>query len=455
VLASLPWRSALLACLLLIVPSAAHADTAAQRTSAPLRHARTFEAPLVPTHVAVYWRGKPEARVRIAFSRSGGDLGRLRRVQHEDGSAGRTTWGTVMVARGARAVRVYTDRPLRRLTVLWLKDKGSAPAAGQPARSSAYAQPTVLRRADWGADESLRFSSGGTETWPSAYYPVQKLIVHHTATQNNDPNPAAAVRSIYYYHAVTQGWGDIGYNFLIDEAGRIYEGRHTVDYPAGTSPTEENAAGEGVTAAHAVGFNSGTVGIALLGTLTNQSATPAARSALERLLAWEADRHSLNPQGASLYTNPVNGTQATFPNIAGHRDVGSTECPGGAFYSTLPSIRSNVAALIAPAAPAFTLGASPTSTSVRRGATARYTITVTPTGGFTGEVALSVAGTPTKTTSALSPNRVTLSSSGQSASSALTVGTTRSTPTGTFTLNVTATGGGVSRTTPVTLQVKR
>jgi hypothetical protein len=204
-----------------------------------------------------------------------------------------------------------------------------------------------------------------------------------------------------------------------------------------------------------VGFNSGTVGIALLGTLTNQSATPAARSALERLLAWEADRHSLNPQGASLYTNPVNGTQATFPNIAGHRDVGSTECPGGAFYSTLPSIRSNVAALIAPAAPAFTLGASPTSTSVRRGATARYTITVTPTGGFTGEVALSVAGTPTKTTSALSPNRVTLSSSGQSASSALTVGTTRSTPTGTFTLNVTATGGGVSRTTPVTLQVKR
>ena len=448
-LASLPWRSGVVACLLLIVPSVAQADTAAQRTSAPVRNAHTFEAPLVPTHVAVYWRGKPDARVRLALSRRTGGFARPRRVRPEEGH-GPTTWGAVMLARRANAVRVYTDRPLRRLTVLWLKDNGSPPA-----RASAYAQPGVLRRADWGADESLRFGSNGAETWPSAYYPVQKLIVHHTATQNNDPNPAATVRSIYYYHAVTQGWGDIGYNFLIDEAGRIYEGRHTVDYPAGTSPTEENSAGEVVTAAHAVGYNSGAVGIALLGTLTNQDATPAARSALERLLAWESDRHSIDPQGASRYTNPVNGTQATFPNIAGHRDVGSTECPGGVFYSTLPSIRSNVAALIAPSSPAFTLGASPTTISVRRGATARYTITVSPTGGFTGEVALSVAGTPSKATSTLSPNRVTLDSSGRSASSALTVATTSSTPTGTFKLNVTATGGGVSRTTPVTLQVKR
>ena len=114
-----------------------------------------------------------------------------------------------------------------------------------------------------------------------------------------------------------------------------------------------------------------------------------------------------------------------------------------------------MAALIGPQAPAFTLVASATNTSVRRGATARYTITVSPTGGFTGEVALSVAGTPANTTSSLSPNRVTLGSSGQSASSALTVGTTSSTPTGTFTLKVTATGGGVSRTKAVTLQVKR
>jgi hypothetical protein len=407
--------------------------------------------------VAVYWRGKPAAHVRIALRRRDG-FGRARRVQLDDSRkqfGSRQTWGAVMVARRATAVRVYTDRPLRRLTVLWLKDRGPRASGTPTARSSAYAQPAVLRRADWGADESLRFDSGGVEVWPAAYYPVQKLIVHHTATQNNDPNPAATIRSIYYYHAVTQGWGDIGYNFLIDEAGRIYEGRHTVDYPSGASPTEENGAGQVVTAAHAVGYNSGTVGIALLGTLTNQNATPAARAALERLLAWESDRHSITPQGSSLYTNPVNGTQATFPNIAGHRDVGSTECPGGVFYATFPSIRSDVAALMAPPAPSFALSASPASTAVKRGTTARYTITVTPGGGFTGDVALSAAGAPRNTTTGLSPNRVTLDSGGRSATSTLSVGTTGSTPTGSFTLKVTGTGGGLSRTTSVALQVKK
>jgi hypothetical protein len=175
------------------------------------------------------------------------------------------------------------------------------------------------------------------------------LIVHHTATQNNDPDPAATIRSIYYYHAVTQGWGDIGYNFLIDEAGNVYEGRYSRSYAPGESPTGQDASGNGVTGAHAQGYNSGTVGIALLGTLTNQDATPAARDALESLLAWEADGHGLDPQGSALYTNPVNGTQATFPNIAGHRDVAATECPGATFYATLPAIRSDVAARIAAA----------------------------------------------------------------------------------------------------------
>src|SRR5204862_7471537 len=149
--------------------------------------------------------------------------------------------------------------------------------------SSPVPQPAVVPRSGWGADESLRFDSSGNETWPPAFYPVQKLIVHHTATQNNDPDPAATVRSIYYYHAVTQGWGDIGYNFLIDEAGHVYEGRYSRPYAAGESPTGQDANGNGVTAAHAQGYNSGTVGLALLGSLTTQDATPAARPALEAL----------------------------------------------------------------------------------------------------------------------------------------------------------------------------
>jgi N-acetylmuramoyl-L-alanine amidase len=447
----------LLALLAPAVASAAAGDTVARAASAGVDHARTFKAPLMPTHIALHWRGNRDARVRVAFRAQDGRFRRPQRVELDDAGEqrpGRETWGAVMVARKVTAVRVYSDRPLSRLTVLWLQDRGARVHERPLARSASYAQPAVLRRADWGADESLRFDSSGNEIWPSAYYPVQKLLVHHTATQNNDPDPPATVRSIYYYHAVTQGWGDIGYNFLIDESGRIYEGRHTIDYPPGGDPTEENASGYVVTGAHATNFNSGVVGIALLGTLTNQDATPAARQALEQLLAWESDHHGLDPQGTGLYTNPVNGTQKTFPNIAGHRDVAATECPGGVFYATLPSIRSDVAAMLGAGTPAFSLTASPSSVSVGRGQTATYTLTITPTGGFTGDVTLSVAGNPAATTTTLVPNPVTISSTA-SVTSKLTVTTSRSTPTGTSTLTVTAAGGGVTRQANVTLQVKR
>src|SRR5204862_7844866 len=141
----------------------------------------------------------------------------------------------------------------------------------------------------------------------------------------------------------TQGWGDIGYNFLIDEAGRIYEGRHTLDPPS-PSPPGEDTRGYGVTAAHAYGYNSGTVGIALLGTLTNQDATPAARSALEQLLAWETGHHGIDPIAATLYTNPVTGTQPTFANIAAPPDLSATYRPGGAVHATHPTMRSALAA---------------------------------------------------------------------------------------------------------------
>jgi hypothetical protein len=326
------------------------ARPAVHHVSGPVDGAKTFRLPRAATHIAVYWRGAPAAVVTVAFSRHGGRFGVAHRVSLDDAGGGPRrglTFGTLMTARGVTAVRVRADRRLRRLTVLSLTDRGlPAPARPVATPAAATAQPAVTPRSGWGADESLRFDASGKEVWPPAFYPVQKLLIHHTDTQNNDPNPAATIRSIYYYHAVTQGWGDVGYNFLIDEAGRIYEGRHSRAYAPGEVPTGQDANGNGVTAAHAQGFNSGTVGIALLGTLTSQDATPAARQALEKLLAWEASSHGIDPQGAALYTNPVSGAQATFPNIAGHRDVNATECPGGVFYSTLPAIRADVAAMI-------------------------------------------------------------------------------------------------------------
>jgi hypothetical protein len=343
------------------VPAAALAGaparTSAHEASAAVNGKRTFMLAAGVTHVAVHWRGSEAARVRVAFKRRSGRYGPWRRVQLDEvGEQARDgrTYGALIAVRGARAVRVATDRFLRDVAVLSLRDRGGL----APARSS-VSQPAVIGRAGWGADESLRFDSTGKEVWPPAFYPVQKLIVHHTAGQNSDPNPAATIRSIYYYHAVTQGWGDIGYNFLVDESGRVYEGRFSRQYAPGESPSGDDTAGNGVTAAHAQGFNSGTVGVALLGTFTSQAPTAVARDALERFLAWESERHTLDPHGSALYTNPVNGTQKTFPNIAGHRDLNATECPGGSLYGALPSIRDRVAALVSgtPAPPAITLSA--------------------------------------------------------------------------------------------------
>ena len=425
--------------------------TGVVQAAVALRAAHTFRLAPGTTHVALHWRSRPGVRVRYALSRDGVHFGRFRVVLMDETGEGRRgeTFGALVVAAGARAVRVQSSRSLARLTLLELADRGPR-VARLPLRltASVYPQPTVTPRSGWGANESLRFDASGKEVWPPAFYPVQKVVVHHTATQNADPDPAATIRSIYYYHAITQAWGDIGYNFLIDESGRIYEGRYSRPYAAGESPTGQDLNGNGVTAAHAQGYNSGTVGIALLGTLTNQDATPAARSALERLIAWIDASRGIDPQGVSLYTNPVSGLQATLPNIGGHRDVGATECPGGTFYATLPTIRSDVAALLGSTAPDFALAVSPSTASVDPGGSAFYTVSVAFVNGFSGSVALTVTGLPFDATAAFTPDA--LSALG---SSRLVVSTTASTLPGSYPLTISGTSGTTTRATAATLFV--
>ena len=441
-------------------PTALAADLVVS-VSRPVAHVRTVKLPRSVTNVAVHWRSNASARLRVAVSRDGRRFGTPRPVLRDEvgeGIANAETYGAIMRAQGARFVRIWSDRPLRRITVVGFVDRGPPVAWASVHRvsllnavttttASGVAQPNVIPRSGWGADESLRFDATGKEIWPPAFYPVQKVIVHHTATQNNDPDPAATIRSIYQYHAVTQGWGDIGYNFLIDEAGLIYEGRYSRQYAPGESPTGEDLSGNGVTAAHTQGYNSGTVGIAFLGTLTNQDATPAARNALEHLIAWIDDAHGIDPQGSALYTNPVSGTQATFPNIAGHRDLAATECPGGTFYATLPTIRSDVAALIAAAQPGFSIAAAPSSQTVVQGGSADFSVTVTRTGGFADPVTLSASGVPGGTTATFAPNPAD--------SSTLTLATSSTTPAGTYPVTISGTAGGVTRSATVTLVVNQ
>jgi hypothetical protein len=209
-------------------------------------------------------------------------------------------------------------------------------------------------------------------TWAPQFYATKKLVVHHTDTSDDYTDRAGAeaqIRSIYYYHSVTQKWGDIGYNFLIDKFGNIYEGRYSRDY-AGANPTGDDATGRGVTGAHTGGWNSGTVGVALLGTLTTHDATPAARDALQRLLAWEAGRNGIDPQATEPFVNPVSGATITTANIAGHRDYAATACPGDAFYPTLPAIRAGTAALLnGSPAPDTTAPSAPTALKATAGQT--------------------------------------------------------------------------------------
>jgi hypothetical protein len=210
-----------------------------------------------------------------------------------------------------------------------------------PAAAAASAAYTLRSRAAWGADENLRYAADGTEIWPPEYYPVQTLTVHHTDDGSTDPDPAAVVRAIYRNDTVGKGYGDIGYNFLIDRNGLVYEGRWS-----GTDGTPaHDASGRMVTGAHVQGYNSGNLGIALLGTLTTTPPTTAARTALIQLLAELAERHAIAPLGKVSYVNPVSGVSRVAPAIGGHLDWAATDCPGTVF-ADMPAIRTEVAALI-------------------------------------------------------------------------------------------------------------
>jgi len=179
--------------------------------------------------------------------------------------------------------------------------------------------PVIISREAWGADESLW-------NWEPEYRPVRKFVVHHTATPNGDLDPAATVRAIYYYHAVTRGWGDIGYNYLIDSQGRIYEGRR---------------GGEGVVGGHAKQYAWGSIGVSFIGNYDEIELPYMAEQAAIELMAWKGILHFVDPLGRGLFIDQE------LPNIMGHRDGSPTTCPGRYAYARLPAIRQATASRMA------------------------------------------------------------------------------------------------------------
>ena len=326
----------------------------AEEVAGPVDREVVFRLPFAAQHVALHWPGHREAGISVATSRDGELFDAPVVVQLDEVGEGHPngeTYGALMAAQGATHVRVVSDRPLGRVSVLALVDGEpqvvSRRVAGDEAGAAGTAQPTVISRAGWEADESLRFRRN-REVWPPTFHRVQKLVVHHTATANVDTieKAKAEIRSMYYYHAVTQGWGDIGYNFIVDELGNLYEGRYAREYAAGEVPTGEDANGRVVTAGHTYQHNVGTVGVAVLGTFTDRAPLQPAQDKVVDFLAWESARHHLDPDKTATYRNVVNDLTRDVTNIAGHRDYVATACPGDKFYPLLGQVRASVVSAV-------------------------------------------------------------------------------------------------------------
>jgi len=223
---------------------------------------------------------------------------------------------------------------LRRIDVNTVDATGPAPQAGGELRiNGTLAQPAVVSRTGWGSPDGQ-----GSRARPS-YYPVNHLVVHHTADSSTllpgEPNWAARVRAEWSFHTFTRGWGDIGYNYLIDPNGVIYEGR---------------AGGDDAIAFHDTA-NYGSMGVVVIGTYVSTRPSAAAEDSLVQLLAWKAAQKHIDPLGSSYYYGcsiskycyPFN-PGAVVPNIAGHRQVtpGHTTCPGDGTIADLPTIRNRV-----------------------------------------------------------------------------------------------------------------
>jgi hypothetical protein len=212
----------------------------------------------------------------------------------------------------------------------------------EPTSASAAINATrILTRQDWAADEKLM-------RWVPRYPArVLKAVVHHTVTgDGGDGQVAAAIRAIYYYHAVTRGWGDIGYSYIVDKYGNVWTGRQ---------------GGDNTEAGHAYGWNQGSIGIAALGTYSVTQPTAPMLASIANIIAMKFTQFGVQPYGSDSFAHQEQARDGTWanvtsnpPNVQGHRDCnyiqsqygGQTACPGNALYGQLTNIRQQAQAAV-------------------------------------------------------------------------------------------------------------
>jgi hypothetical protein len=336
-----------------LLPSGARVRTTADglvaREGVWTREARTC-APIHFTMAGLVWQQEGTEPVHAELSWGSGESAEVDAVPAEGPDPSSPDWtglvGTDPVwTDGADCLRFRLRVPegdaLSGLRVAFINTSGTAdgrkPAAsswGLPPASAMTRRPGLVRRKEWGANESLR-------NCRSDYADrVRMAFVHHTVNDNNYARGEAddLVRGIYAYHTNSLGYCDIAYNFLIDRFGRAYEGRSG----GVTRP---------VIGAHAMGFNTGSTGVAALGDFQRRGPSRAMLAGYRRLLAWRLDVAHVEPTGWATMTSAggsnqrfEEGERVRLRAISGHRDTGYTVCPGDRLYRKLPSIRSGAEA---------------------------------------------------------------------------------------------------------------
>jgi hypothetical protein len=243
----------------------------------------------------------------------------------------------------------------RRARMTWPLAMATALPRATPVLAAGPGQPPIIARRAWAQGVAVPRVA-------PAYGAIRMAFVHHTENPNGYAagEVPAMLRAIYAFHRYVRGWDDIGYNFVVDLYGRIFEARAGgIDEP--------------VVGAHAGGYNLLSTGVAVLGSFMAAPVSRAARRALEALIAWKLSLHGVpaggsvivrvNPAGASFSRFPASA-HVPLPRIAGHRDGDMTNCPGNVLYGELPAIRRGVRRLAPrPTRATLTLTAAPAEPS--------------------------------------------------------------------------------------------
>ena len=240
----------------------------------------------------------------------------------------------------ARATPGGSDRPTGSSIACAARSPGCARTSSGARRPGCPPErsrrPARRRSFPGAAGTRTRRSGAALPPYASA---IRLAVVHHTAGANGytAAQSPSIVRAIELYHVKGNGWNDIGYNFLVDRFGTVFEGRF--------GGIERNVIG-----AHAEGFNTGSVGVAVMGEYSSLPVSAKARDSLARLLAWRLDLAHVDPASTLSF---ISGGNARFPaglpvflrTVSGHRDTGFTDCPGTALYNLLNTIAGEVATI--------------------------------------------------------------------------------------------------------------